>query len=392
MLENHPREQLCFIITQYGRTIIDDPRRCRGLLKDLAPNHKRETTLLYLALDENIVAELAKSNNQVPLVILLERLAHRLHDSVGIQKEFATWAVESWALALNVIQHPIPKIASKSAPTTPLPKVTPTVKQVETTAYKVGDILPDGGIVFHVDASGNNGLAAKATDEPWRLKWDDAIIAASAYGSAWHLPTKDELNLLYQQKIVVGGFANDVYWSATEYDSYLAWYQFFCDGVQYYNFNKTSTFTVRAVRAFHQTIPTVASAPVLAAKQLKSVTYKLGDVLPDGSIVFHVDASRSQGLAAKATDEPSRLKWDDAIIAASAYGSGWHLPTKDELNLLYQQKIVVGGFASDFYWSSSEKDATNAVYQYFNGGALFYYDKSSTERVRAVRAFNYSTI
>jgi len=50
MLDNHPRHQLRFIIDNYGRSIIDDPRRCRGMLKDLAPKHIRETNLLMLAL------------------------------------------------------------------------------------------------------------------------------------------------------------------------------------------------------------------------------------------------------------------------------------------------------------------------------------------------------
>ena len=98
--------QLCFIIEEYGRSVIDDPRRCRGMLKDLAPQHQRETNLLMLALEQKIVAELAQKNSLIPLSIQLDRLAQRLHDNVGIQKEFAVWAVESWALALGVIQQP----------------------------------------------------------------------------------------------------------------------------------------------------------------------------------------------------------------------------------------------------------------------------------------------
>ncbi len=47
-----------------------------------------------------------------------------------------------------------------------------------------------------------------------------------------------------------------------------------------------------------------------------------------------------------------------AAIIADAYSlnvfNDWFLPSKDELDLLFQQKSVVGGFASAHYWSSSE--------------------------------------
>jgi hypothetical protein len=68
------------------------------------------------------------------------------------------------------------------------------------------------------------------------------------YGN-WYLPSKYELNLLYQQKVVVGGFASYYYWSSSEYDANLAWFQGFSNGNQNV-YGKDSTFDVRAVRAF----------------------------------------------------------------------------------------------------------------------------------------------
>ena len=46
------------------------------------------------------------------------------------------------------------------------------------------------------------------------------------YGD-WYLPSGHELFLLSQQKDVVGGFADNYYWSSTEEDGYLAWPQHF---------------------------------------------------------------------------------------------------------------------------------------------------------------------
>jgi hypothetical protein len=46
-----------------------------------------------------------------------------------------------------------------------------------------------------------------------------------------------------------GGFANGLYWSSTEFDTFGAWLQYFVDGNQEYN-SKFFTLRVRAVRAF----------------------------------------------------------------------------------------------------------------------------------------------
>lgn len=67
--------------------------------------------------------------------------------------------------------------------------------------------------------------------------------------------------------------------------------------------------------------------------------------------------------------------------------SDWYLPSKDELNKLYLSKVLIGGFANAYYWSSSEYDANYAWYQSFNTGGQFNFSKSQLNRVRAVRSF-----
>jgi len=50
--------------------------------------------------------------------------------------------------------------------------------------------------------------------------------------------------------------------------------------------------------------------------------------------------------------------------------------------------FAVGGFASAYYWSSTEGNNDYAWSQYFGNGYQFYYSlKSNTYSVRAVRAF-----
>jgi len=77
-----------------------------------------------------------------------------------------------------------------------------------------------------------------------------------------------------------------------------------------------------------------------------------------------------------------------ANLSLSGYND-WFLPSKDELNLMYENLKIfgVGGFADYYYWSSFEYDAGNAWLQYFGNGSQGFGAKSDSMRVRAVRAF-----
>jgi len=150
----------------------------------------------------------------------------------------------------------------------------------------IGDSY-QGGIIFWLDATGQHGLIAATTDQSTGIQWyngtstttnavrdgigagmynTEQIIASQGTGSYaaqlcanyqgggygdWYLPSKYELNLLYNQKTAVGGFAIADYWSSTELKFYpnYAWYQYFGNGNQNYA-SKYSTYFVRAIRAF----------------------------------------------------------------------------------------------------------------------------------------------
>ena len=73
-------------------------------------------------------------------------------------------------------------------------------------------------------------------------------------------------------------------------------------------------------------------------------------------------------------------------VGGITYGD-WYLPSKHELNLLYLQKNVVGGFANNDYWSSTDSGSGDAWRQDFSNSYQFYFGKNFNGYVRAVRAF-----
>jgi hypothetical protein len=121
------------------------------------------------------------------------------------------------------------------------------------------------------------------------------------------------------------------------------------------------------------------------------------------AIQWAVPAYQSTSVAGTLTTLGSGSANTDKIIAqngtGSTYAAGlarayigggysdWYLPSKDELNELYLKRTEVGGFASAYYWSSSENYWSAAFNQYFPNNGQYSNDKSYAYYVRAVRAF-----
>ena len=169
-----------------------------------------------------------------------------------------------------------------------------------------------GGLIAYLNTTTGTGLIAAATDQSTGIQWTmsahqsttvpngatditngsantASIVAQAGVPAAggdnyaaylcdtltlggytdWYLPSKDELYLLYKNlhrygcsaavpggtdntpcATSVGGFANNYYWSSTEYDFSAAWKQDFYFGSQYSSGGKSFILDVRAVRAF----------------------------------------------------------------------------------------------------------------------------------------------
>jgi hypothetical protein len=172
---------------------------------------------------------------------------------------------------------------------------------------------------------------------------------------------------------------------------------------------------------------------------------KIGDIYQGGKVAYVLvngdpgyDVTTPHGLIAATSDQSRSIDWDiltefynftqgtnrgaigtaigtgfsntNTIIAsqgkiASKYAAGlarayngggytdWYLPSKEELNKLYLNRVAIGGFISDSYgnyWSSTENQAppnNSAWLQYFENGGQQSFEKDIKINVRAIRSF-----
>jgi hypothetical protein len=117
--------------------------------------------------------------------------------------------------------------------------------------YKIGDRGPGGGFIFYAEG----GVYMEVSLTLGTYNWNEAVEVAKNYKgggfSDWHLPSKDELNMVYRNLRTknLAGLGDDSYWSSSQGNAYSSWDQDFSDGRQNY-YNKGSAYSVRAVRAF----------------------------------------------------------------------------------------------------------------------------------------------
>ncbi|MBI5220014.1 MAG: DUF1566 domain-containing protein [Bacteroidia bacterium] len=164
----------------------------------------------------------------------------------------------------------------------------------------------------------------------------------------------------------------------------------------------------------------IVKSSIIRHKIISSATQVLIGDWFRGGIVFYTDGT-GHGLIAPQQDQSSGVQWGcygisipgavsltdgaantAAIVAACSTRpiaasicdsltlngySDWFLPAKDQLNYLYQQHSLVGGFSVNYYWSSSECYASYAWEQGFSSGSQGNFSKYSNGSVRCVRSF-----
>ena len=285
-------------------------------------------------------------------------------------------------------------------------------------------------------------LVVAESSFPKQMNWTDAKKACAALGNGWRLPTKYELEILNKNKDKIGGFTNGVYWSSTDGFIFFAWQQAFLVANQS-NTNylpsgssawslKYGTCNVRAIRGpelaeelsdmslgsiinnlskylfvfiliFFLVIFIYTKINPSAVQNPNFILYRLGNWIGVISKYMPANILRSRmdrpmdrpalliigNLEIYPNDFPSAMEGTDAKEACEALGDGWRLPTKGELNILYQNRKNIGGFDIVNYWSSTEFAYMYAWKQNFLTGIPYFKRNTGRHRysynVRAVR-------
>jgi hypothetical protein len=101
-MHEQPRRILCELIRQHGPELHADARRTEALLRDLCAAYPREIFVLIHAQKQRIPADLLAAPRWMPQQALTTQLTRRLQENLALAEEAADWAVESWAIALNI--------------------------------------------------------------------------------------------------------------------------------------------------------------------------------------------------------------------------------------------------------------------------------------------------
>ena len=296
----------------------------------------------------------------------------------------------------------------------------------------------------------NNKLDSYNETDPVFSAWDKSTgisITESQISDLDHFTTADETDPVYVASVASGITATDTTSWNNKLDSetdpvFTAWDKDYADLINTPAAADGSETKVTAGTNVTVTGSGTTASPyvVNATAGSGSTTYSVGD-FAQGGIVFWVDETGQHGLVAAKEDQSTGVRWyagthgntqakgdgpfsgeaNTSIIIAAQVAIGddgstyaaricnelqvteggktygdWYLPSKKELDLMYQNKATIdatawvnggSGFASAYYWSSTENNNYSAWLQVFDYGYQDYGYKDFASRARAVRAF-----
>lgn len=283
--------------------------------------------------------------------------------------------------------------------------------------YRIGDTGPGGGMVYYIDGE----TVYEVSDDLGQYTWWEAKKKAESYCGGdfndWRLPTRDELKHVLYTLVNLGKIArknsggirdlftslgyteDDWFWSSSQCvggSSHYACCTNFGDRSETSG-NDYNYYSVRAIRSFsideqpQDRQENVEFGKINNQQELRN--YRIGERGPGGGLVFHIEGSRGYEVS----EVLGTHKWAEAEkVAEGYYGggfSGWRLPTKEELDLVYQNLRKLGIIKDgNWYWSSSKGGRFNSEMwlQEFSSGrqSTFSNYGNMLASVRAIRSFS----
>ena len=187
-----------------------------------------------MEIDENSSALVLRSGSKIPVALSYEQLEQKIY-----QPDFKN---DDPVLDLRAVTGEAAK-----------PKAPANTNQAPTP----GDKMPDGTVFAGISPDTNKPMYATPGDASLTMKFNDAQKYAAGLEANghkdWHVPTKAELNVLFNNRAAIGGFdisCSDPagwYWSASPFYTWTEWGQRFSDGA-HFNYYKSNHSSVRPVR------------------------------------------------------------------------------------------------------------------------------------------------
>lgn len=184
----------------------------------------------------------------------------------------------------------------------------------------------------------------------------------SDWQDGWRIPTKEELDLIYEYKIEHGHFEDKYYWSSNRIirSEHLsgAWVKHFGNGRNFY---------------FGELFP----AYLLCVKNDNDKEYFKDGIVElefcDGIELLQYDF----GL----------VDWQEAENIVDELGEGWRIPTIHELELIKPYKLQLIRIHGEYYWGTTKKDSIKQPASlYFGDEFLQKYQHSLKNNLFLVRS------
>ena len=129
---------------------------------------------------------------------------------------------------------------------------------------------------------------------------------------------------------------------------------------------------------------------------IDGVTQATGDGPFSGGMNTSIIIASQVAIGDDGATYAARICNELTITEGSITYNDWYLPSKEELNLMFQNKVTIdatatansgAAFTVNGYWSSTEGNDLSAWIQFFDDGGQDIPSKNDPGYVRAVRAF-----